>query len=283
MAGVRAEESVEGQLEGIACSGEMATDGLWARLRGGAQRVVLILVDSVSGLVWPPVVVCGEERASSWACLFSCAQRAGLDLAVLNGLSSDGAQGVLSYLRQRLSWVHQQRCVWHLWRGLGGKIATQVKRAVARWGQEEAQKRAKNLREELCDLVHGIFDASTYAQGEQAFHQLLRHPWGESLARHLRPLLDAALMHLLPVHQGLCRVSPEWYWRDFRQRVSRGRNHGSDRRLQRAALVWAIYRNFTPAQRRRERKRQYKHPGQSPLQVAGPLPGSICYLDALGV
>ena len=79
------------------------------------------------------------------------------------------------------------------------------------------------------------------------------------------------------------RVSPEWHWRDFRLRLSRGRNHGSPVRLERAALVWAIHRNFTPAQWRCERKRHYRYPGQSPLEVAGMAPDKISYLDALGV
>jgi len=36
-AGRRAQESVEEQLSGIASSGQMGTDGVWARLRGGAN------------------------------------------------------------------------------------------------------------------------------------------------------------------------------------------------------------------------------------------------------
>ena len=55
-------------------------------------------------------------------------------------------------------------------------------------------------------------------------------------------------MHLVAYYAGLQRVTPEWYWRDFRLRLSRGRNHGSDPRLERAAPVWAIYHNFEPAQ-----------------------------------
>jgi len=79
---------------------------------------------------------------------------------------------------------------------------------------------------------------------------------------------------------------------DFRLRLSRGRNHGSDLRLERAALVWAIYHDFEPAQWRSERQRHYtctarkcrcRYPGQSPLQVAGAPPGKISYLAALGV
>jgi hypothetical protein len=53
--------------------------------------------------------------------------------------------------------------------------------------------------------------------------------------------------------------------------------------LERAALLWAVYRNFTPAQWRSEHKRQYRCPGECALEVAGAPPGEISYLDALGV
>ena len=101
---------------------------------------------------------------------------------------------------------------------------------------------------------------------------------------HVRPEhLDAALVYLNRYNEGLVRVGPEWLWRDFRLRVSRGRNHGSDERLERAALVWQIYANFTPAQGRKEKKRKYKRPGKTSLELAGVPPGSLSYLDALAV
>ncbi len=106
---------------------------------------------------------------------------------------------------------------------------------------------------------------------------------GAGLAAALGESLDAALVYRLAWHQGLGRVSPEWCWRDFRLRLSHGRNHGTDARLARAALVWAIYRNFTPAQERSERKRHYRRPGQSPLARAGVPPGEVSYLDALAI
>ena len=112
-AGRKAQESVGEQLAGIASSGQMGTDGLWARLRGGSQRVVLALGDTVSGLIHPPVVVEEEESASAWGVLFRRAREAGLDLDRLGGVTSDGAQGLLAYLGQALSWVRHQRCVWH--------------------------------------------------------------------------------------------------------------------------------------------------------------------------
>jgi len=95
-AGVVAKASLVGQLEGISCSGEMGTDGLWARLRGGVKRVGLLLIDYQTGLVQPPVVVEGEESAACWGRLFKRASEAGLDLADVNGVTSDGSPGLLS-------------------------------------------------------------------------------------------------------------------------------------------------------------------------------------------
>ena len=108
-------------------------------------------------------------------------------------------------------------------------------------------------------------------------------PRGSPLAAALREHVAAALVHRRKYQAGLVRVSPEWCWRDFRLRLGHGRNAGSAGRLERMALVWAIYRNFTPAQERSERKRKYRHPGQCPLAVAGVPPGEVSYLDALAV
>ena len=66
----------------------------------------------------------------------------------------------------------------------------------------------------------------------------------------------AASGRLKRYNRGLLRVSPAGCWRDFRLRLSHSRNHGSDPRLERAALVWAIYHTCTPAQERYERTRQ---------------------------
>ena len=162
-------------------------------------------------------------------------------------------------------------------------MAQQVKAAIHGLKGEAARKVAEEVRDRLGGAIHAILDAASYDEAEQALARLRLLEWGEPLARWLEPLLDAALMHLLPCHQGLLRVSPEWVWRDFRLRLSHGRNHGSELRLERALLVWAIYHNFTPAQWRSEQKRKYRHPGQSPLEAAGAPPGKLSYLDALGV
>ena len=282
-AGQVARCGVKGQLAGIVSSGRMATDGLWARLRGGIQRVVLALRDSVSGLLWPPVVALEEESAAAWRAMFSRAQEAGLEIQALLGLTSDGAQGLLAFLREGLPWVNQQRCQWHMWRSLAGDLARAVAQGTKGLAGQAKKQAAESLRQELTAFLHGVMDASGYEQAEQALAALRAHAFGAGLWRKLNEQLDRLFVYRSDAYRGVCRVSPEWMWRDFRMRLSHGRNHGSDQRLERAALVWQIYHNFTPAQRRSEHKRHYRHPGQSALEVAGAPPGQLSYLDALGV
>jgi hypothetical protein len=282
-AGKQAQASVDGQLTGIGEAKVVGTDGLWAKLKGKAQRVVLLVVDSVSGLIYPPLVAKGEESAGPWQRLFARAQQAGLDLNAVRGVTSDGAQGLHAYLQRRLAWVQHQRCVWHLWRNFSGPLSRAASQAAVGLTDEAAEQARKQARTELTALIHKVIDAKSYAQAEVALAALQGHPLGMAIGVMLNEQFDRVLVHLLDYYQGLQRLTPEWYWRDFRLRLSHGRNHRSDQRLERAALLWAIYHNFEPAQVRSERKRHYRHPGQSALQVAGVPPGQVCYLDALGL
>jgi len=182
-----------------------------------------------------------------------------------------------------LRWVNHQRCVWHLW--------PIIQREITRLGDMAAEgltgKAAKAKCEEVCHelvaLVREVVNAASLPQAEAALMRLMTHPLGKKLARKLGKPLNAAVVHLLKYNQGLVRVSPEWCWRDFRLRLSHGRNQGSEQRLERAALLWAIDSNFTPAQWRSERKRHYRRPDLSPLEVAGAEQGDVCYLDALAI
>ena len=282
-AGRTARAQAVGQLAGVPTSGQLGTDGLWARLRGGAKRVVLLLTDSVSGVMWPPVVVDGEAGARPWQRVFVRARAAGLPRDDLWGVTSDGASGLSAYLRQHLPWVNHQQCVWHWWRGLGGELAAQAVAAACGLTGRAAHRRRQQTRTELAALVRAVFDAASEAAAWEAHARLAAHPRGPGLAAALRDHVAAALVHRRKYQAGLGRVGPEWCWRDFRLRLSHGRNAGSAGRLERTALVWAIYRNFTPAQERSERQRKYRHPGQCPLAVAGVPPGEVSYLDALAV
>lgn len=274
-AGEKAQQGIKGPWAGVENSGELGSDGLWARLRGGGKRVLLLLVDTVSQVVWATVVAAGEESAASWEKLFERVKEAGLAWKEVNGLVSDAAQGLLSFLREKLAWVRHQRCVWHFWRSLAGEIASVVA-GVAESSQEQ-------VREELKGLLHAVLDAASFTAAEEALARLRAYPYAARLAQKVNEQFDRLLYPLLASHQGLSRIAPEWLWRDFRLRLSRGRNHGSEERLERVGLLWMVYHNFTPAQWRSERKRKYKHPGQSPLQVAGQILDQISYLDALEV
>ena len=203
----------------------------------------------------------------------------------LRGIASDGATGLESYRRQALPWVSHQRCVFHLWRGLSGALTAAVATAVAAADLTgaAAQRAARQTRRTLIDLIRGVYDAATEAEVQAALARLAAHELGHALAELVAVHLDSARVYRCGYNQALGRASPEWLWRDFRLRASHGRNHGAEQRLERAALLWAIHHNFEPAQDRSERKRNYRHPGQAPLALAGLPPGDISYLDALAV
>src|SRR6185312_8087894 len=91
-AGKRARATVDGQVRDAPSAGQLATDGLWARLRGRTKKVMLLLTDGSSGLIWPPVVVDGEEAPAAWQRFFKRAEGAGLILREMRGVTSDGAK-----------------------------------------------------------------------------------------------------------------------------------------------------------------------------------------------
>jgi hypothetical protein len=281
--GRRGEKQVAGLYRGISSSGQLGADGLWARLRGGQIRVLLMLRDSVSGLLWPPVTATGEEVAAAWQQLFNQAQQAGLALEKVQAVVSDGAQGLLSYLRETLAWVYQQRCIFHIWRNLSGELASEAGKAAKKREGDAAKEARLTVRRELVALIHRVVDAPGFEAAEQALTELRAHPHGVRIAQLLNTRLIELLVHLHPDRRGVGRVSPEWMWRDLRLRLSHGRNHGSEDRLRRAGLLFSIYHNFSPAQERRERKRHYRHPGKCALEVAGVQVEGYSYLDALGV
>ncbi len=283
-AGQQAQATLPQQWAGVPTSGQVGVDGLWARLRGKTKRVVLLLVDTVTGVRWPAVVVTAEHQAG-WLALLRRAHQAGLELDALRGIVSDGATGLVGALAQLVGWVNHQRCVFHVWRSLRPVLGAAVQAALHAQGLTDtaAETMGRTLRQELVGLVHGVLDAPHAVAALAAVANLAAHPAGAALAAALTHSLETLFLYQCAYNQGLTRVVPEWVWRDFRLRLSRGRNHQNDVRLERAALLWVVYTNFEPAQWRSERKRRYRRPGQSPLAMAGVPPGPITYLDALAV
>jgi hypothetical protein len=232
-AGIQARKTVPSQLAGVASSGQFATDGLWARLLGRRKRVVLALVDCLTGVIFPPVVVGGEDSESSWGRVFRRARTSGLDPDRVRGVTSDGAKGLIGYLGRVLSWVNHQRCVFHLWRNMSGELASRASEAASGLAGGAAKAAKKRVRAELVALVRGVLEAGSQTEAEAALAKLKAHALGGKLGSLLEEQLDAAMVYLLEYNRGLARVSPEWYWRDFRLRLSHGRNHRSDERLER--------------------------------------------------
>ena len=152
-AGVQAERTLPDQLVRVPQSGQLATDGLWARLRGGGKRAVLLLTDCVTGVLYPPVVVEDEATAAPWARLFARAQTAGLNRDAVRGVVSDGAAGLGAYLGAALWWVNHQRCVFHLWRNLRGELARQTTAAATGLVGAAAQAVQRRVRRDLVALV----------------------------------------------------------------------------------------------------------------------------------
>lgn len=282
-AGQRAEQTVPDHLAGVPSSGQLGTDGLWAKLTGTTKAVVLLLSDSVTGLVYPPVVVPTEDAPAHWGRMFARAATAGLNLETIRGVTSDGARAVATYLAETLVWVHHQRCVFHVWRNLAPPLAEAAATAAHGLGAGAARGVRTAMRRALQALVRAVLDAVDDARAVAALRVLAAHPLGASLAAALRNEVGELLVYREPWNRGLLRVGPEWWWRDYRLRLSGGRNHRTTVRLERAALVWAITHNFEPAQARRERKRCYRRAGHSPLAMAGVPPGEVSYLDALAV
>jgi transposase-like protein len=281
--GHRAQQTRSRQWADVPSSGQLGADGLWAKLNGKTKAVLLLLSDRVTGVIYPPVVVATEDDPAAWGQLVLRAAQAGLRLSRIRGVVSDGTRGLAQFVERRLVWVHHQRCVFHIWRNLATPLREATQTAATGLGGAAATAVRRATRRELAALVRAVLDAADDATAVAALRHLAAHPLGTRLAQALRNEIEQALVYQSAVTQGLGRVGPEWWWRDFRLRLSRGRNHHATARLERAAMLWVVYHNFEAAQSRRERTRSYRRPGQSPLAMAGVPPEDVSYLDALAV
>ena len=79
--------------------------------------------------------------------------------------------------------VQQQRCGWHIWRNLGGELASAASQAAEGLTGEMAEQARKQARTALGELIHKIMDAKSYEQAETALATLQGHPLGAPLAK----------------------------------------------------------------------------------------------------
>ena len=97
-------------------------------------------------------------------------------------VTSDGATGIAGYLREHLSWVLHQRCVFHLWRNLGGELAAQTAAAARGMTKAAAAVVQRQTRRELVALVRAVLDAADEAAAWAALGPLAAHRLGRGLA-----------------------------------------------------------------------------------------------------
>lgn len=84
------------------------------------------------------------------------------------------------------------------------------------------------MRTEWVALIPAVVDARSDEQTAATPMTLRRHPQGAAIAQSLNEQWDRILVHGVAYDADLPRVTPEWYWRDFRLHC--GRNHGSEPR-----------------------------------------------------
>ena len=103
---------------------------------------------------------------------------------------------------------------------------------------EVAEAIRDQVRAELVALMHGVIDAQSYEQAEAALNEnITNNAQRAAIAQFLNEHLDHILVHLVAYYAGLHRVTPEWYWRDFRLRLRPRAQSWLDPRLSR--LPWS--------------------------------------------
>jgi hypothetical protein len=170
--------------------------------------------------------------------------------------------------------MQQRRSVWHIWRGLTGKLSRAVSRAAKELAKDVAAAVRDTVRGELVKLIRGVIDAVTGRRLKPHWCSFWRIPTAWPWARSCRGCWS---IRWPTARAWPATCVPEWYLRRFHLRVSGGSNHRFEQRLERATLLWVFYHNFESAQWRSERQRQYRHPGQGALEVAGVPPGQVSY------
>jgi hypothetical protein len=192
-------------------------------------------------------------------------------------LVTDGAGVYYGVLSRVLRQARQQRCLFHLWRNLlpdihayaahAGKVAGLFVRFTLK-----AMFAASDLEEaRLCleDVERTFGHIPDLAGVLRTVRRALPELWGSVEAQ-------------LCLSERTNNVA-ERFFRRLKQRTRRMGNFMSDEGADNFLDAWSVYVNFEPYQVRRERKRRYRYPGQSPLAIGQANVQGYCWLDALEI
>jgi len=257
-------------------SGLVAADATYVQVRG-VWTAILGIVDGITRLTFGPFRLTSAESDAEIERAFDLAAAAGLDLERIRVLLSDGAAGFREFLARCLHWAAHQRCLFHLWRN--------VWPIITRYGAAAGQDWATALKLALA----AVWDAGRRAEAEVALRLLVSVFGSQAIAqeavRIVEETFEQAMTHLTA---GMAEVSRstavcEWVWRYYKERVRQMGGFMSADGCTNFTALWGLALNFRRYQRRKERLRQYKHPGQCPLELAGAMVHGVTWLDAVGL
>lgn len=145
--------------------------------RQAEERVILVAM-----AVWPDgsyeiihYQIATTETEESWLALFDQLLQRGLDPQSVQLVVSDGTNGLLAAMKQRLPNARQQRCITHKVRGMKKYLTFQQLPDQDETGLPISNTQAKELRWlQLKRDAYAIYDADTYHQAQldlQAFVQ----------------------------------------------------------------------------------------------------------------
>jgi len=201
----------------------------------------------------------------------------GLRWQAVKGLISDGAGAYSGVLRLVLRRAHQQRCLFHLWRNVLPDLGS--------YRAEAGEQAGLFVRFALKALLAAPNLADAYLSLEDVERTFGHLPALQGVLRTLRrtlPELWGLAEAGLPLSERTNNIA-ERFFRRFKQRTRRMGNFMSEAGADKFMVAWLVYVNCEPYQLRRERKRHYRYPGQSPLSIGQADLQGCCWLDLLEI
>ncbi len=273
-AGRRANKE-EDRFSSISQSGIWVADSTLAKVKG-VWLGVLGVADAVSRVVFEVVRIKAESEDEVLR-KFARLRGFGVKTKGMKGLVSDGAEAYRLLIEGVMKRVVHQRCIFHLWRNLGPSI------------RKLKETKGDQAAEDFKKAVRAVWGAGTYEEARKGLERLLRDWTVEEVLSPALTLIEAsfeeATTHLKGIAEGMPRTSNvvEWLWRGYKHRLRIMGQMMSEGGLNSFNGVWTLHVNFTRYQKRKEKKRVVRNPGNCPLEIAGEQVGQLSWMDVLGI
>jgi hypothetical protein len=192
-------------------------------------------------------------------------------------LLSDGAQVYQFTLHHLLRHTQQQRCLFHLWRNI---LPT-----IHRYRDQAGQP----LATELIVALHKVWQADNIEHAHRVLTKI-RYKWRDFQLLHpilsliARTLPEAMTHTSRPIaNMGCTSNVAERFYRRYKQRIRRMGCFMSAQGCDRFNAAWQVYINLERSQHRKERKKKYRYPDRSPIEVAQGDCLDLTWLDMVGL